>query len=50
MERIKPADELSRDASQVSEQTPQKETDLRLLEDLEMVLVGGGSDGVPVWP
>ena len=47
MEKIKQAHEA---ASEAVEQDIQNETELRALEELELVLVGGGSDGAPFWP
>jgi hypothetical protein len=31
------------------EESQQQENDIRALKDLEMVLVGGGSDGIVTW-
>ena len=49
MEKIKQAVEISGDVSQDVAGQDSAENELRTLKDLEMVLVGGGSDGVPCW-
>ena len=47
MEKTKQAHEAT---PEVVEQDSARASDIRALEELEMVLVGGGSDGMPHWP
>ncbi len=37
-------------ANEVARDTKDEGDELRALKDLELVLVGGGSDALPVWP
>ena len=50
MENIIPANEQATDASNDDLRAEDVGCEIRALKDLEMVLVGGGSDGTPCWP
>lgn len=41
--------EITTDVSRDAQGEAEMADDVRTLKDLEMALVGGGSDGVPVW-
>lgn len=50
MEKINLANEQANDTSADEARREERGGEIRALKDLEMVLVGGGSDGLPVWP
>lgn len=50
MEKITLANEQANGAYDDDTRAEETGGDMRALKDLEMVLVGGGSDGIPVWP
>ena len=51
MEKIKLAGEIANEQAQdvVDQDVAGNDREIRALRDLEMVLVGGGSDGAVVW-
>lgn len=50
MEKINLANEQVTGVSNDDTRPEDTGGDIRALKDLEMVLVGGGSDGLPSWP
>lgn len=49
MEKINLVNEQANETSADDARRDERSSEIRALKDLEMVLVGGGSDGAPCW-